>query len=377
MFSINMHSVNTEVQVVTPKFSVSDFIAITNQTLEYAYPLVEVEGEVSSFKINQGKFVFFDLKDASGSIGCFMMIFQLRVPIEDGMKVIVSASPKLTQWGKFSLTVKAIRPSGEGSIKKSFDMLKAKLDSEGLFAPERKRLLPKIPRHIAVISSTQAAGYQDFIKILSDRWRGVRIDVAHVTVQGADAPDQIVRALNYFNTQEELPEAVVIVRGGGSIDDLAAFNDEQLVRAVAASRIPTLAGIGHETDVSLVDLVADVRAATPSNAAQIIVPDRDAVRKSVRARVQSIIPHVANAITQLRQNIDEKLVRAADQTHVALERERNKLEQTKRMLAELDPERVLARGYALLRGTQKIGELVTVETARAIMKARIESYDKK
>ena len=227
----------------TPRLQVSDFIAVFNQTMEYAFPVVEIEGEVASFKVNQGKFVFFDLKDAGGSVNCFMMLFQLRVPIEDGMKVIVTATPKLTQWGKFSLTVKAIRPSGEGSIKKSFELLRAKLDQEGLFAPERKRSLPAIPQHIGVISSKQAAGYADFIKIMNDRWGGVRIDVAQVAVQGADAPDQIIRALEYCNTREDLPDVIVIIRGGGSADDLSAFNDEQLVRAIAASRVPTLTGI--------------------------------------------------------------------------------------------------------------------------------------
>ena len=116
------------------RLGVSDFIALTNQTLEYAYPTVEVEGEVASFKVNQGKYVFFDLKDESASVGCFMTVWQLRVPVEDGMKVIVTATPKLTQWGKFSLTVRAIRPSGEGSLKKSFELLRAKLEKEGLFA---------------------------------------------------------------------------------------------------------------------------------------------------------------------------------------------------------------------------------------------------
>src|SRR5674476_1567979 len=178
------------------RLSVSDFIAVTNQTLEYAYPSVEIEGEVASFKVSQGKFIFFDLKDSGGSVGCFMTVWQLRVPIEDGMKVIVTATPKLTQWGKFSLTVKAVRPSGEGALKKSFEILKSKLDKEGLFALERKRPLPAVPSHIAVISSTQAAGYADFIKILNDRWGGVLIDVANVQVQGTSAPDQIIRAIN-------------------------------------------------------------------------------------------------------------------------------------------------------------------------------------
>lgn len=360
-----------------PKFSVSDFVAITNQTLEYAYPLVEVEGEVASFKTNQGKYVFFDLKDDRASVGCFMMLFQLRAPIEDGMKVIVTATPKLTQWGKFSLTVKSIRPSGEGSIKKSFEILKAKLDKEGLFAPERKRALPVIPRHIGVISSPQAAGYADFIKILNDRWGGLRVDVAAVTVQGADAPDQIIRALNYFNTQDELPEVIVVIRGGGSADDLSAFNDEQLVRAVAASRVPTLTGIGHETDVSLSDMVADVRAATPSNAAQIIVPDRHDVIRSANQKVRGLIPQIQYTIEQMKQQLEGRIEVAAHSVEHYIEQRLQHLQHMRRLLAEFDPARVLERGYALVRGELKIGGRIDIETARAIIKAKVESYEQK
>jgi exodeoxyribonuclease VII large subunit len=361
----------------TPKFTVSDFIAITNQTLEYAMPVVEIEGEVGSFKVNQGKFVFFDLKDEGGSVGCFMMVFQLRVPIEDGMKVVVTATPKLTQWGKFSLTVKAIRPSGEGSSKKSFDLLREKLDKEGLFAPERKRALPTVPEHIAVISSTGAAGYADFIRILNDRWGGMTVDVAHVTVQGADAPDQIIRALNYFNTQEELPEIVVIIRGGGSADDLAAFNDEQLVRAIAASRVPTVTGIGHEVDTSLADLAADVRAATPSNVAQIIVPDRTDVIRSVYQRVESLFPRVLDAVSMLRTRLEGTVEMAAERLEQKLDWQQEHLRRTRQLLAELDPERVLARGYAIIRGEQNPGSLINIETAKAIIRAKVESYEKR
>ena len=362
---------------MAPKLSVSDFIAVTNQTLEYAYPVVEVEGEVASFKVNQGKFVFFDIKDEGASVGCFMMLFQLRVPIEDGMKVIVTASPKLTQWGKFSLTVKAIRPSGEGSLKKSFELLKAKLDQEGLFALERKRPLPTIPRHIAVISSPQAAGYADFIKILNDRWGGLRVDVAATQVQGADAPDQIIRALNYFNTQEELPELIVIIRGGGSADDLSAFNDEQLVRAIAASRVPTITGIGHEIDVSLSDLAADMRAATPSNAAQIIVPDRRDIIRTARMQVQSLVPQLLGMLENLKQQLEGRIDEAALTVEQQIERQKQRLEQTKHLLAEFDPARVLERGYALIRGELTVGSSIEVELAQAIIKAKVESYDKK
>ena len=376
MYFIKMHLLDME-KIKIPQFSVSDFIALTNQTLEYAYPSVEVEGEVSGFKINQDKYVFFDLKDNGGSIGCFMTVWQLRQPIEDGMKIIVTATPKLTQWGKFSLTVRALRPSGEGSLKKSFELLKAKLDKEGLFAPERKRLLPAVPKHIAIISSTGAAGYADFIKILDDRWGGLKVDVAHVQVQGADAPDQIIRALKYFNEQESVPEVVVIIRGGGSADDLSAFNDELLVREIASSRIPTLVGVGHEVDVSLADLVADVRAATPSNAAQIVVPDRQEIIRSLRQRVQSMLPRTLQAIESHRQQVEGLLAGALESIERHYDRTDEQFTRLKQVLTQLDPNVVLRRGYALLRGEQKVGSRIEIETHKAIIEAKVERYDEK
>ena len=359
------------------RLGVSDFIALTNQTLEFAYPSVEVEGEVASFKVNQGKFVFFDLKDAGGSVDCFMTVWQLRVPVEDGMKVIVTATPKLTQWGKFSLTVRAVRPSGEGSLKKSFELLKAKLEKEGLFAPERKRLLPEIPRHVAVISSTQAAGYADFMKILNDRWGGLKVDVAHVQVQGADAPDQMIKALKYFNSREELPEVIVLIRGGGSADDLAAFNDELLAREIAASRVPTLVGVGHEIDVSLADMAADVRAATPSNAAQILVPARVEIIRSVRAQLQSLLPRTEQAVEHRQRELNALLERAVGQIDRRREAQEARLENLRRVLAELDPRKVLERGYALIRGELRPGAVVEIEKSDTLITAEVKNVSKK
>jgi exodeoxyribonuclease VII large subunit len=362
----------------SPLFSVSDFIAVANQTLEYAFASVAIEGEVASFKVNQGKYVFFDLKDESGSISCFMTVWQLRMPIEDGMKVIVTGTPKLTPWGKFSITVQSIRASGEGSIKKSFDLLKGKLEKEGLFAVERKRPLPVSPEHIAVISSTQAAGYADFIKILDDRWGGMRVDVAHVQVQGADAPDQIIRALKYFNGLESLPEVVVIVRGGGSADDLSVFNDELLVREIAASRVPTLVGVGHEVDVTLADLVADVRAATPSNAAQIVVPDKqEIIHRLKRQQLGAIISIIDGAIENYRQAVVRSLEGMVGQLDRVVSEMEATLAQERRLLAELHPDRVLERGYAIVRGLQKPGETIEVETKQAIIKAKVTTYEQK
>lgn len=359
------------------QYSVSDFIAVTNQTLDYAYPSVEVEGEVASFKVNQAKYIFFDIKDAGGSLGCFMTVWQLRVPIEDGMKVIVTATPKLTQWGKFSLTVKAVRPSGEGALKKSFELLKAKLDHEGLFLASRKRMLPLIPHHVAVISSTQAAGYADFIKILNDRWGGLQVDVAQVQVQGAGASDQIIRALNYFNGRDELPEVIIVIRGGGSADDLQAFNDEQLVRSIAASRVPTLVGVGHEIDVSLADMAADVRAATPSNAAQLLVPDKNEIIRATKYQVRSLLPRVDSVIDRQLAYVRTTLLDILVRTDAMVDRRLEQLQAVRLILAQLNPRAVLARGYALIRGLQKVGQLIEVETNQTIIKAEVKDVHAK
>lgn len=360
-----------------PQFSVSDFLAVVNQSLEVAFGSVAIEGEVSSFKINHQKYVFFDLKDASGSVGCFMTVWQLRMPLEDGMRVVVRAVPKVTPWGKFSLTVQAIRPVGEGSLKKSFELLKAKLAGEGLFEEERKRRLPAMPARVAVISSTGAAGYADFMKIANDRFGGVSFMVGNVQVQGADAPDQIIRALQYFNQLPDLPEAIVIVRGGGSADDLAVFNDELLVRAIAASRVPVLTGIGHETDESLSDLAADVAAVTPSNAAQLLLPDRRAVidrmlseRKATLGVIERAVAEAARQVTDGRSQVLRVWLERVERALMLVGSQRE-------LLAEYNPEAILRRGYALIEGAAKVGGTIRITTKDAYMKARIETYDKR
>lgn len=358
-------------------FSVSDFIATVNQNFEYTYSIVQIEGEVSSFKINQNKFVFFDIKDSNGNINCFMTVWQLRMPIEDGMKVIVSATPKITQWGKFSLTIKSIRPSGEGAIKKSFDILKDKLQKEGLFEAERKRLLPEIPKNIAVISSIQAAGYADFIKILDDRWSGIKISVANVQVQGAVAPDQIIRAIEYFNQQDVIPEVLVIIRGGGSADDLSTFNDERLARAIAGSRIPTLVGVGHEVDETLADLVCDVRASTPSNAAQILVPDKIELIRLTKYQVNSIIPKISYMIDRKKQSISEMVNYIMNRLNQSIDNRYREIVSLKNILSQLNPNVILARGYSIIRGQEIAGEVIEIETLKNLIKAEVKNVIKK
>lgn len=341
--------------------TVSQFIEICNQSLDYSFADVIIEGEVASFKINQGKWVFFDLKEGDSSINCFMVISQLKTALTDGMKVRVKATPKLTRWGRFSVTVKQVTPIGEGSIKKSFEILKKKLTAEGLFDLSKKRPIPHGISKIGIISSIGAAGYIDFLKIIDNRWGGMKIQTINTQVQGLAAPEQIVRALQYFNEKAEV-EAIVIVRGGGSADDLAAFNDEGLARAIAASRIPVMTGIGHEVDESLADLAADVRASTPSNAAERLTPDRHAVMLRVDDTIASIKRTIIDQLNQLNQQITHKLEDIYDRIEIKLSQTEQHINESLKILYGLNPENVLRRGYAILTGQLKVGESVQLTT---------------
>ncbi len=354
----------------TQVYSVSDFQAVCNQIMETAFSGVVVEGEVASFKINQGKFVFFDLKDDQSSVGCFMMKFALRFPLEDGMKVRVRAVPKLTNWGKFSLTVQAVMPVGEGNLKKSFELLKKKLGAEGLFAPEKKRPLPENIVKIGVISSTQAAGYADFCKILNERWGGLELQVAHTQVQGLVAADQIIKALNYFNEHSEV-QVIAVIRGGGSADDLAVFNDEALVRAIAASKIPVITGIGHEVDESLCDLAADVVASTPSNAAQMLSRDRKEVMMMVNGDINRINNLFNSEIDKHMAEVRDNIVRVGEDIVVKITTIEGEISAQRRILEQLNPEKILERGFALLRGDVAVGNTIEIMTHKQEIMAKV------
>lgn len=332
----------------TPQvISVSEFLGIINETLGFAYPQVVIEGEVSSFKVNQGKFVFFDLKEGDSVLNCFMMVHALKLPVEDGMKVRVTGTPKvMPKSSRFSLTVRAIELAGEGELRRAMELLRQKLESEGLFAVERKRPLPKYPRTIGLITSQQSAAYSDFMKILNARWSGVTVQLADVTVQGATAPDQITAALEHFNTMAEPVDVIALIRGGGSLEDLSAFSTEPVARAVAASRTPIIVGVGHEIDFSLADYAADVRAATPSNAAQLIVPDRT-----------EILAHVRH----LEHRGEVCLERAITRRHSAIDAHTARLERYLR----LPRERVGELAARLWRGFERLAATPTTARGRA------------
>ncbi len=256
-----------------PPLSVSEFLARINDLL--ADQVAWIEGEVTDLRLSQGRWIHFDLKDAESLLHCFGLQFRLRVPLEDGMKVRVWGVPRVyPKYGRLSFVVERIELSGEGALRRAFELLKARLDAEGLFAPERKRLLPRFPERIGLITSPEAAAYSDFLKVLKARRGGMEILFVPVSVQGRDAPEHILAAIEHLNETAPALDALILVRGGGSLEDLHAFNDERVVRALARSRIPTLVGVGHERDVTLADLAADCRGSTPSNAAELLTPTR-------------------------------------------------------------------------------------------------------
>jgi exodeoxyribonuclease VII large subunit len=239
-------------------------------------------------------------------------------------------------------------PSGEGTIKKAFDLLKAKLEKEGLFDEARKRSIPSIPIAIGVITSQESAAYADFIKIINARWPFLHVTVFDIQVQGEQAANQIVAAISDANQHADQLDMIVITRGGGSADDLQAFNDEQVVRAVAASRIPTIVAIGHEIDISLAELASDLRASTPSNAAELITPNvRDELRRAEDVR-KTFTAHLRSIIATIELDTKNAFRQLGESIIAVLEAEINSLQAKKSLLEAYNPAQVLLRGYSIV-----------------------------
>jgi len=330
--------------ILTP----SDFVALLNQTLEIAYPLVIIEGELSNFRVSKNRWLYFDLQDEASSVKFFGTVFSLPGPLEDGMVVQVVGAPRLHPRFGFSVNVQSVMPRGEGSIKKAADLLRAKLEKEGLFALERKRPLPAIPQAIGLITAANSAAYKDFTKIMDERWGGIEVYLADVYVQGAQAPQQIVNAIEYLNRQPGLADLLVLTRGGGSAEDLAAFNDERVVRAVAASRIPTLVAIGHEVDLSLAELAADVRASTPTNAAQLAVPSRSEASTELKA-VSSVLHNaLERGVETESRKVGEGREYLTSQVFSLFDSLKTELSGTRKLIHIFDPRAALKRGYAII-----------------------------
>lgn len=388
----------------TPVLSVGQYLEYINNVLrEYVARDIIVEGEITGFTIKDSKWIIFELKDEQdpkAKVKCFATTFRIRELFEDGMRVRVVGSPAVKGWSTFQIDVQEIRPVGEGALKKSYELLKRKLEAEGLFDSARKRTLPRFPKRIGLITSRDAAAYGDFLRILNNRWGGVVVDFYHVHVQGQLAAEEIRGAFRYVNAlpEDDRPDLVVLTRGGGSLEDLHAFNEEEVARAVYGSQIPVVCAVGHERDESLCDFVADVRASTPSNAAERVVPRRE----DVRYEIETMTGRMEDRLFGHLREYTRKVERAAQTIGFVLERQkerfgslldlllaqvdgwipplRDRVMGAERFFKQVDPKRILARGYSIVRSGKQVvkdasmlelGADVEVQLARGSFEAKV------
>ncbi len=288
--------------------------------LEEGFPFVWVEGEVSNLRRPASGHLYFTLKDARSQIRAviFRSPFSRSASrasafeIEEGMGVVCRA--RLTVYpprGEYQLIVEAVEPKGLGALQKAFEQLKARLAAEGLFDPARKKPLPFLPARIGIVTSPSGAVIRDILTVTRRRFPSVDLLIVPVRVQGAEAPAEIVRALDDLQTVERV-ELIILARGGGSLEDLAPFNDEGVARAIARSRIPVISAVGHETDFTISDFTADLRAATPSAAAELAVPLRAELRESVETLRLRLASHRRREAERLRRRIAELAARLRD-----------------------------------------------------------------
>jgi len=292
-----------------PVFSVSEFNEMINRHLGLLDEF-EVEGEISSLRISQNKWINIIIKDDNSSVDVFGMTFQIQNfnSLAEGMLVKISGSAKLyKKTGRFSIQAKQILPSGEGALKLAFEKLKKKLADEGLFDESRKRELPMFPQTVGLLTAKDSEAYNDFIKVTNERIGGVKIYFYPVNVQGVNTVESVKSGISYFNLKKHV-DVIVITRGGGSPEDLIVFNEEQIVRAVYASKTPTVCAIGHEGDVTLIELAADLRASTPSNASELLFRDRTEIFSQIRHYMNYIEERLQSKIAEVSLNTNHWLV---------------------------------------------------------------------
>ncbi len=335
-----------------------------------------VQGEISNYKAAASGHHYFSLKDAGGVIRCVMYrreAMSLRFRPENGMKVLafgrISVFPRD---GCYQLYCSALTPDGTGDLHAAFEQLKEKLYHEGLFETGHKKPLPRFPERIALITSPTGAAVRDMLRILAARWPMARVAVVPVRVQGSEAPGEICAAIAWVN-RCQAADLIITGRGGGSMEDLWAFNDENVARAIYHSDIPVISAVGHEPDVTIADFVADLRAATPSNAAELAVPDQnelygvlEQLRQRLGRAIARRIEHGRAGLEKARRcralrepmgYVDEKRVlldyqreRLANGLRMILGRERERFARQAAALDAMSPLKVLGRGYGIPRG---------------------------
>ncbi|MEW6717768.1 MAG: exodeoxyribonuclease VII large subunit [Chloroflexota bacterium] len=364
----------------SPTWTVSELTRYVRQLLESDYHLqdVWVEGEVSNISRPSSGHLYFTLKDAEATLRCVMwrasVVLQAYLP-QDGEAVEVHGHVSVYEaGGQYQLYADAVRPAGEGVLYQEFLRLKAKLEAEGLFDPERKKPIPYWPERIGLVTSPTGAAVRDILNTLRRRYPLVEVILVPTAVQGPEAPPGIVSALQTLNSLI-LPDVILVARGGGSLEDLWAFNDERVVRAVAASHIPVISGVGHETDFTLTDFAADLRAPTPTAAAEMATPDQrdllagvttfsERFQRAMQAWLNSGFQKLSGLgrllqrhsplarIHSDQQRLDDLLHRAAIALTHRMQLQKTHVSALEQRLVALNPLAVLSRGYSLVTDEQ-------------------------
>lgn len=371
-------------------WSVYDLTARIKDSLESGFRSVWVGGEISNFSRPQSGHCYFTLKDDRAQIRAVVWrtaASRLKFDLHDGLEVICQGDLEVyAPRGTYQLVARQIEPRGIGALELALRKLKARLEAEGLFDPRRKRPLPKFPRRVAFVTSPTGAAIRDFLEVLRRRWKGVDVLVVPTRVQGEGAAREIAAAIELVNRLSDSVDCLVVGRGGGSLEDLWAFNEEPVVRAIYASRIPVVSAVGHEIDITLADLVADVRALTPSEAAELVVPAAEEIMAALGGQQKRLLLALRRRAATVRARLDWLAARRAfrrpfDRLHDAARRldelsgrseralrmrlsaARRTLDAFAAHLDSLSPLQVLGRGYSL---TQRLSDGQLVRDAGAL-----------
>jgi exodeoxyribonuclease VII large subunit len=397
---------------VTSALSVGQLTARIKELLESGFPSVWVAGEISNYSRPQSGHSYFTLKDDQAQIRAVMWrgtATKLKFEVADGMDVFCHGHLDVyAPRGSYQLVVDQVQPKGMGALELALRKLREKLAAEGLFDPSRKRPLPAFPRRLAFVTSPTGAAVRDFLEVLRRRWRGVDVWVIPARVQGEGAAQEVVAGIQLANRVSPPPDVLIVGRGGGSLEDLWTFNEEVVVRAIAASRIPTISAVGHEIDVTLSDLAADVRALTPSEAAERVVPSADEIAKRMRgyherlhAAVRRRLIVVGTKLAALREHrafrrpfevihdrsrrLDELSFRAGAAARAFLRDRQAKVNTLGGKLDSLSPLAVLRRGYSVttdesgrvLRDASqlRIGQAVVTRFSKGTATSKVEAVN--
>lgn len=363
-----------------PVLSVSQLTSLIQGTLEMAIPPVWVAGEISNLSQPRSGHVYLTLKDDEAQIRAVIWrntAAKLPFDLEDGQEVLCHGQLDVyPPRGSYQLVIREIEPRGVGSLQLKLRQLQQKLSAEGLFDADRKRPLPKFPRCIAFVTSPTGAAVRDFLEVMNRRWKNVEVLVIPARVQGEGAAQEIAAGIHRAHLLTERPDVIVVGRGGGSMEDLWCFNEEVVVRAIATSEIPTISAVGHEIDVTLADFAADVRALTPSEAAELVVPsmaeieerlgtfqqrlatglrttyDRAAAKLELLAR-NRVFTHPFEMVHDHQRTLDDLDAAATRAIRRRLQNAQEALARRSAQLEAMSPLAVLARGYSVTRTTEK------------------------